>query len=222
MRNRCILILTPGRTGSSAVAGILDKLGIVMGHPITLDKEMRDFAPSGLYEDVNFWDLNFKAWNGRVKNPYDLVGSYAALFYTRRNTSLWGLKDPQALHTFDVFEPLLGDYRVIFPIRDRDSTICSFLSAFGGGEYLKRINSEGIPEERFVERLIDQRLELIEYLKQEYQFNYLPIPYNDLLENPSGWVASISTFVFDGTGYLPHPDKVVEAIEHIDPSLRKF
>jgi hypothetical protein len=88
----CIIVLGCYRSGTSAVAGILQHLGVVMG---------KNFDPptqnnmSGYWEDVDFKNLHAKFDAGEADGNPELSMEYMDLVRKREQEfELWGLKDP--------------------------------------------------------------------------------------------------------------------------------
>lgn len=218
--SRSIVVLTPGRTGSSAIAGALHFLGVPMGdREENLDNIERDFAPVGLFEDTVFWEINRQTWGKEIDETTSLA-SYAYLIWKRYDMPIWGLKDPQAVHCFECFAPLLPDLHIIISTREKEECIQSFLKAFGGGEYLDELCPDDCTEEQYVRGLIQERLEIIDNIKKLDRYPFISIDYGDLIKNPVGWIGLLSQFAFGGLKYFPHPDNILAAVKHIDPDLR--
>lgn len=217
-----ILVLTPGRTGSSAIAGALHLLGVPMSESVGhLDNIERPFAQAGLFEDTAFWEINYQTWQREIDEATSLA-SYGYMVWKRNDIPIWGLKDPQAVHCFEVFAPLLPNMRLIISLRDEEEAVQSYLKAFGGGEYLANLVPTGVSEEQFVRDLLYQRLEIIERIKSQDRWPHLAVHYDDLLQNPVGWVSTVAAFAFDELKIYPHPDSLLDAVKHIDPSLRSI
>lgn len=220
LMNRQIIILTPGRTGSSMLAGILDKLGITMA--LFRDREIGEHAhaPAGLYEDQKFWEINTALWIGRIDEE-NAAGRYGVEVWRRRDLQLWGVKDPHLCHTLPTLLPLLSEPRLLISTRERNEAVESFRAAFGNTEYRHRVLPDGVEWDVFVERLFDERLALID----EYRnlgLPHLDVPYAKVLENPAGWVGAIAAYCFGGTNLVPFPERVRDAIKHVRPELRHY
>lgn len=120
-----ILILGTGRSGTSAVAKILEDNGVSMGHQFHLPDK---FNPQGYFEDIEFVGLNeaytmffrgsdkIDLWRKRLKE----------LVATRKEP--WGLKDPGIAD----FPELLEEYiklnpHIILCSRNKADTIGSLI-----------------------------------------------------------------------------------------------
>jgi len=184
-----------------------------------LDSTERSFAPVGLYEDLVFWEINYQTWTGEIDDATSLA-NYAYLVWQRHTMPIWGLKDPQAVHCFETFAPLFPNMRLIISERDKEQCIESFMKAFGGGEYLLNLCPDELSEEQYIRHLIKERLGIIERIKQSNRWPHLSIQYDNLLENPIGWVSLMAQFAFSGLDYFPPPENILAAVQHIDPELR--
>ena len=80
----CIIVLSIGRSGSSDVAGMLNKLGVDMGAKF-LDGDRNN--PLGTFEDIAFVNLNRAILTGKAE--------VSELTHMIRDEPLWGIKDPQ-------------------------------------------------------------------------------------------------------------------------------
>lgn len=98
--NKTVIVLGLGRSGTSMIAGILDKIGVFMGNK----------KDDIVYEDLEFTYL------------LEESGSSSAIkaFISRQNTeySIWGWKRPKAIHYIDRFMHLLRNPYFIIPFRD--------------------------------------------------------------------------------------------------------
>jgi hypothetical protein len=88
----CVVVLGCFRSGTSAVAGILNHLGVFMGKkfdPPTANNK------SGYWEDIEFKKFHSKFDLGEHNDDSTLVMSYIDLIRSReKEHKLWGLKDP--------------------------------------------------------------------------------------------------------------------------------
>jgi hypothetical protein len=130
---RVIVILTIGRSGSSALAGALHQAGIPFeAHGDNMGNS-RDFNPKGHFEWSSWWRAG--KWlkerlttdgNGvevLIDGHRDLVKSCSAA-----NPQIWGVKSPWFPWTLPhVIGLLPADHRVIVIRRGREATIQSFM-----------------------------------------------------------------------------------------------
>ena len=102
-----IIILGPGRCGTSTVARLLHtELNISMG---TRFREPDASNPNGFYEDLDFRDLNHHVLGNQIDIKYfqkridELV---------RSRTGLYGIKDPRISHLWQTYRRYTAQYIV--------------------------------------------------------------------------------------------------------------
>ena len=126
--SRCVLVLGTGRSGTSAVAGVLHKLGVHMGNV---------FQPSnrnnrhGTFECAEFRSLDVMvAYDGWLSDD-STSNAYARLIDKRQNGhKVWGVKDPDLVRTLHHVVPHLDDYRIVVCKRDKIATVDSYIKAY--------------------------------------------------------------------------------------------
>jgi hypothetical protein len=115
---KCVLMLPLPRSGSSMVAGVLDRLGVDMGPCHPPDRA----NPLGYFEDIRFLRLH-RAWSRRYEpDPYRRMlglppllpvlggpemGRYGRLIRTCERRALWSVKDPELCYYVDPFLRIL-------------------------------------------------------------------------------------------------------------------
>ena len=84
----CVIVLGLYRSGTSAVAGVLHHLGVMMGERFD---EPSTANPKGYFEDLDFKDFHKQIMEGK-----DVDEDYVNLIKAREaKYDLWGVKDPQ-------------------------------------------------------------------------------------------------------------------------------
>ncbi len=129
----CVIVVGCHRTGTSAVAGVLHHLGVMMGCEFDL--------PTSANRKGYFEDLEFKSFHHKMdsmKNTWEgsrLSRQYCALVGSReKEYELWGVKDPKlCLYLPVLLDALTGDHRIIHTSRSEDDTVRSLSKAVGGG-----------------------------------------------------------------------------------------
>jgi hypothetical protein len=121
-----ILVVGPGRCGTSAVAGFLHKLGVYMTpEPGFLDES----NPAGFYEDIEFVKLNHAFLNHEI-SLRRLITGVRVLILERKEP--WGLKHPAVAELLSIYLPLLGDkVKFIRLYRDREDIVSSMMKQYG-------------------------------------------------------------------------------------------
>ena len=117
----CVIVLGCYRSGTSAVAGVLHRLGVSMGKEFDKPSIAN---PTGYYEDLEFKRLYAQLAEGKeVEGSLDVLARMRDTEYP-----IWGVKDPQLCILLHRFLPLLKtDHRIISTIRDKHK-ICDSLS----------------------------------------------------------------------------------------------
>lgn len=209
---RCVMVIGPHRSGSSAVAGVLHRLGVQMGTRLL---EADPSNPYGYYEDRDWLDLN-----------YGLVGDWTqpkisrptlreqlrirSLVAKRRRFRYWGCKDPRFCITGRwVWPAVKSNLCIIHTNRPIVSRIDSLLTKHPG---MDREHVEWVAALCMVER----RKNL-----EHCPVTPLDVSYDTLVVDPIASVKRIAEHVF-----LPadQPDiaHILEAAKFIDPSLRHY
>lgn len=201
--DRCIVILTVGRSGSSLVGGILHRLGVVMSHKVDdLQQENNgDKAnPKGYYEDTRLLHINRAVIAGKRANTPETFQKYIA---DRRKNKLWGMKDPRFATVFPSIRPLLGDYRFVVAERKKEEVIKSF-----------HTYSRSVGDVKYIEAQQTK----IENILNNDPAPRMRIQYDLLIKQPVSIIESLCDFVYEGVN-SQKPGNILEAIEFVDPNL---
>ena len=126
MPSRCILVLGTGRSGTSAVGGILYKLGVWMGDGFVGRDQTN---PWGTFEDAELFYVTRQMKSGIVRPE-----AYKALIERRNQRPLWGWKDPGLVWTLEHAMPYFDDMRAVFVHRPRGECIISARKAYNWGK----------------------------------------------------------------------------------------
>ncbi len=141
------VVLGMHRSGTSAVAGMLDRLGVRMGpknaRPDWIGRHWSN--PMGHFENpdivwLNGLILNYDGTGVHEDLAWDQIPdrarSYAAqIERVLRSTEgdLWGWKDPWSVFTIEEFLPRVHDPHLIFVFRDPDDVAASLFRRDGTG-----------------------------------------------------------------------------------------
>ncbi len=174
-----VIVLGTGRSGTSAVAGVLYHLGVYMGRKFIPASAAN---PLGHFEDIEFRDLNhsllqktlsFFTWHTAIKN----------LIEARQELGVsWGWKDPRNCYILDAYLQEVPNAKVIICQRDPAEVEKSMIRAYGWGKRL----AGNIRRER--EQLIEATTSEI----KEENILWLSFPY--FLDNPKGLVETLKRF----------------------------
>ena len=192
-KNICVLVLSVGRSGSSATAGMHSCLGVDMG--VKFQDSDRNNT-EGTFEDLAFVNLNRAILTGQAE-----ITEFAGMV---RNKPLWGVKDPQFCLTVGHFLPYLEqagvDVRVVVVRRDREKAIESYNRAYLSG----RIAAE---------KWYDLTVDALEKNLAAFNGRILDLQWEEILENPANAAWKLATLV----GINAQDPRVELATRHIQP-----
>lgn len=194
----CVAVVGPPRSGTSAVAGLLHRMGVHMGDEF-LPANVHN--PKGFYEDLDFVEINAKLLAG-VEDPLveprwtpALEEEYTHL--VRRKVAqhdLWGVKDPRLCMTlFDLARELKSsgcELRVVTTLRSVHHSVNSLRKLHGGMSASKAAELNGrysYARSANVERWIQA-----DPINLARQFQVL---YDQLVEEPEAVAGAILKFL---------------------------
>lgn len=217
--SRAIFVLSLPRSGSSAVAGALHRMGVDMGQGHWQPKDASN--PGGYYEDLRWQRLNKElAGSGYAsrhvaKLPDRHREAYRDLFELCSRQALWGVKAPRMAFLFQHLWPLASSFcelRVVSVVRPKEEVIDSLQRhsevAYGGARRMSRARAARLVANWHRAELQSQR--------DCPQAGHV-VHYGRLVEDPERELIDLVRFVFEGTGIEPD---LTEAIEWIQPGLR--
>jgi len=191
--NKQIVLLGMHRSGTSMVAGVLEKLGINMGDKLG-GKAVSN--PLGHFEDASFVHLNeaiLSKAGGNWSNPpsvrsilelENIFSDRISKLIKRKNKKeLWGWKDPRTCLTMSLYEKHLTNFYIIVCSRDKKD-IC---------KSLKKRN--GFSPEKSMKLILDYELRIDSFLRSDRRIRRLFIKYEDALENPSPNIRRLVDFL---------------------------
>lgn len=203
-----IIVLGTYGSGSSAVAGILHHLGVMMGEKLVPATEAN---PKGHFEDAQFRRLLYQYRNDRS------VLTHIEQFIINRfiHYPLWGIKEPETLEAILDFAPALEGYhyKVIQCVRAPSACLRSFKRKWPGSDENKT--------RTHFEWLLRQSDEFID----THSPDLLKIDFDELTDDPKTQVESIIAFVFGQRPSIfedrpwPSDNAIQTAIDSIDPQL---
>jgi hypothetical protein len=175
-----IIVVGPGRCGTSLVAGVLHHLGVFMGAEFVLSNESN---PDGYWEDKSFRDLNQAVLSKKISaQKWDL--EIDQLIKERRALHVpWGWKDPRTCHLLNQYRSHLKNPVFIRCRRNPDAIEKSMLKAYAGiGWTLETARSC----RQWRERRLDEFLQ---------SHNPLEIEFESLIKNSKNSVAKMIDFL---------------------------
>ena len=199
-----VLVIGPQRTGTSLVAGVLERLGI--------DMDVNPISPNGEYYESDVWTNLCREICGDWHCPQIHLVNDATIekmqkLIESKEGQQWGAKSPYFALIGHIILPLIPEVKVIRLQRDMEITIKSLMR-----------REQGMPEG--VARHIQQHAFAAGYLTdrtlQNLKIPIANVPYNLLVDDPERIVNMIAEFALD--------EKVDtdEAIRFVNPLLRHF
>lgn len=218
--SRAVVILSLPRSGSSAIAGALHRMGIDMGEG---HLQLPDQANlHGYYEDVR-WSIIHQAVTGThyvIREPAGLPQrhqrSYGRVLRTCAQKPLWGMKSPRLCFVLHLILPMLesaSDVRLVHVRRDWRANVASLKqhseAAYRGRFKMTDDEAEALLSEWEV--ALERRLE-------GFGGPVFEVDYDDLVGDPVGVLTELEAFCFEGIKRLSAG--IEEAVAWIDPLLR--
>lgn len=210
-----VIVLGMHRSGTSMVAGVLHKLGVVMGHDLVLGNTTEQ--PGGYYEDREFMQISEKILTratGGWAHPPDSESIEGIRRYRNKIQELieqrnsqhqaWGWKDPRTALTLPCFLPYLSSPNLVVVRRDVESVVKSLV-----------IREKGRMDEETARQLHD--------IYQQRIIRYaVPIGYTIVYyEKAIKWGVGEVDRLIKVLDLKPTPEQRQAAIEHIRPELRR-
>ena len=195
--SRCILVLGTGRSGTSAVGGILYKLGVWMGDGFV----GRDNTnPWGTFEDAELFYITRQMKSGILKPE-----AYGPQIERRNQRPVWGWKDPGLVWTLEHALPYFEDVRAVFVHRPRGESIMSARKAYNWSAE-QAANWYDTTEEqvlRWASELADLNLATHH------------MAWSGILDDPQMAVKVLAQFAYEGTEYQPTSKQLKAAERHV-------
>jgi hypothetical protein len=127
-----ILVVGPGRCGSSAVARILhEEMGVFMGERF---RPPDDENPQGFYEDLDFKELNDSHMRGKVTFPEFKARLFRLIGLRDENHNLWGVKDPRLCYFLGPYLSMAQNAVIVRCMRNHENIVASMVSIYGWTE----------------------------------------------------------------------------------------
>ena len=195
--SRCVLVLGTGRSGTSAVGGMLYKLGVWMGDGFVA----RDASnPWGTYEDAELFYITRQMRSGILKPE-----AYKPQIERRNERPVWGWKDPGLVWTLQNALPYFEDVRAVFVHRPTGGCIQSARKAY---------NWTKDQAEKWYDSTFDQLSAWMTEL-EERGVPVLHLQWWDVLENPKAAIKELAAFAYDGLEGQPTSKQMKAAERHV-------
>ena len=196
-QSRCILVLGTGRSGTSAVGGVLYKLGVWMGDTFVGRDQTN---PWGTFEDAELFAVTRQVMSGGLSPE-----AYKAQIERRNQRPLWGWKDPGLVWTLEHALPHFEDVRAIIVHRPAGECVISARKAYNW----RKEQAQG-----WYESVFDQLDAWITELDVQ-GIPVLHVAFSDLLDDRKKTVKALADFAFDGLEEQPSRYKIGKAERHI-------
>jgi hypothetical protein len=208
--SRVVIVVGLHRSGTSVVAGILQRLGVFMGFEFLALPNST--SPTGCMEDVDFlnvhkaihgvkWGASFQGY----PRPADLrgeeyVGQYRTLVESRAHLPVWGVKDPHFCHTL----PFL-----LRAVRTSDETL-----VIETRRPLKEVAASWVarkfvwPEMNYALGLVQANARAQREALATYDGPLLPLHFEDAIYHPRDTAQAIADFI-----RMPYVEGVADFVE---------
>lgn len=218
--NRIIVVLSLPRSGSSAIAGALHRMGVDMGEGHLQPPDLAN--PRGYYEDMR-WNAIHKAVTGiryGMREPAGLSQkhwqSYAHLVRICSRKPVWGIKSPRLCFVLHLLLPILQDACDVRLVRVRRDWEANMASLRWHSELAYRGRFKMTDDE--AEVLLTEWQAALERRLEEFDGPVFEVNYDDLVNDPAATLTELETFCFKGMKKLSAG--IERAVDWIDPSLR--
>jgi len=195
-----IVVVGPGRCGTSAVAGLLHTLGVFMGSSFY---PAHATNPYGHWEDLEFLEPNdLFVMKGQISEQEWREKVTAVIARRAAMGTPWGWKDPRTSRLVRKYLELVPQARFLRCRRDREAIVDSFLRAYGNHGWTEPV----------ARRVIEVREGALD--KELPANRTLNIDFDELRRDRDTWVRQIIEFA----GLPPvSSDQFLAAVEFIRP-----
>lgn len=211
-----VVVLGCHRSGTSAVASILDALGVNMG---TRTLGAAPSNPWGHCEDKEFLGLNVRIlkalaglWRDIPSGPYldklpeNLLRELENLVMKKSESTLWGWKDPRTSLLLDVYKPYLfkcypehGSVRFIRSHRRQQDIVRSLMQRDGDGDWPSLV--------RTYNRRIEEQIGDIPTLDVQFEALLNPDLSRDIVVGINGFVGTDEGQIDMAMQRIHYPDE---------------
>lgn len=190
---RTVVVLAPGRSGTSTVSGILGILGVDMGETEWAGQDQ--YNVKGYFEDQEFLRLNEKILvdaGGDWQDPpsRDEIARSGARFddtiaaLVAERPPLWGWKDPRTALTFELFLPHLSDPQLVVVTRNPYHVAASLERREDHMSLLDGLRLTWMYEER-----------ILETLTEHPELPHVVVAYEDVIADPVAEARRLAEFL---------------------------
>ncbi len=208
------MVLSLPGSGSSAVAGVLHHLGVMMGETLVgADRS----NPTGHYEDQNFRQLLYRYRKDKL--TLKAMGGFLESRFAAYK--IWGLKEPALLEAINELAASLNgrDARFILTMRDKTACVRSYqakISTLFGPDAVEQMGATTTKLMRYFRNMEKNRRLFI----KKHKPKVLRIAFNTLTADVVGEVGRIAEFAFKDRD-PPSEDRLRQAIGFVDPRANR-
>lgn len=194
-----IIVVGPGRCGTSCVTGVLHHLGVFVGSNL-LGADATN--PWGHFEDCDFLNLNASFLNHKLSRGEWSLRVQQVIDERRALGRPWGWKDPRTCNLLRLYLNFFNDPRFVRCVRSAERIEDSVIRAYG---------DRGWTREDAHRMRVGREGELDRYLPW---YRTIEIDFDQLRRHRDKTVSALIEFC--GLGPVP-ADKVAASIEFIRP-----
>lgn len=230
-------VFSIGRSGSSMVAGVLDRLGVDMGTNLE-NWNSPEYNPKGFFEDSQLGDIHkailrecHVADFGQmtVARADNLIhryeGDYRRIIAARSDRSaMWGAKDPRFCFFGRSFLRIVSEFsepRVVVAHRQPSAQQLSSMRFHLQGKVSSEVQTAKDVMDNTAHMWASHRQIMDDYVHPK-QIKTFIVDYDHAVEHPEELVEKLAAWVYDGTGKSASLEQISAAVEMIDPELRNF
>lgn len=189
---KTIVVLGMHKSGTSMIAGILEKLGVNIGKEL-LGSHWSN--PLGHFENVEFLKLNEKilkeaggSWNNppekeKILALRDEFSAEIQKLVEKEESEIWGWKDPRTNLTIELFLPYLKN--PYFLVCHRDTLAIA--------KELKERDKMEIREGENLTKVYEERIN--EFFQKYPELKRLDLYYEEVTSHPEKWLKEIINFL---------------------------
>jgi hypothetical protein len=193
-KNKVVIVTGTGRCGTSAVAGILHKLGVHMGDQFIPGNETN---PAGTFEDKDFAALQQQFLRGHITEE-DFKEKVTKLIKEKdKHDGVWGWKMPNTSQLLYLYKDLLPKAYYIWCRRDKTEVLDSLQNAYGW-------------DQSRAKKLYDIRAPQFAEHKKDLERTF-ELEWKNVLAKPRRVVMQLINFV----GLKNFSNNIDEAVKHV-------
>jgi len=203
-----VLVVGPQRTGTSAVAGILQRLDIDMG--VTDDARGREYYECDEMQDI--CNMTAGEWQHPQTHFFTNQANVAAeKYFERRNaeSGLWGVKSPFFALIGHHFIQRFPDLKIVFTERAFEDSLSSLAK--------REFNMEEQPL-RWIQSEAYSAYEVVKKVAILFKVPSITLEYDDVVDNDRKAMSILAAFL----GRDITPERLKAVSDFIDPKLRHF